>query len=57
LEADESPLPPQIQEGLGEFVGASRTGPAGAHVGVGLGVMHELMKLEVTEVVGTEGLP
>jgi len=52
LEASESPLPPQIQEALGELVGAAREGLLALSVGVGLGVVHELMELEVTEVVG-----
>src|SRR6266545_2381928 len=55
LEASESPLPPQIQEALGELVGAAREGLLALSVGVGLGVVHELMELEVTEVVGAKG--
>src|ERR671934_2013070 len=55
LEALESPLPPQIQEALGELVGAAREGLLALSVGVGLGVVHELMELEVTEVVGAKG--
>ncbi len=47
LEAPESPLPPQIQEVLGELVGAAREGLLALSVGVGLGVVHELMELEV----------
>ncbi len=47
LEATESPLPPQIQEALGELVGAAREGLLALSVGVGLGVVHELMELEV----------
>jgi hypothetical protein len=50
--AIESPLPPQIQEALGELVGAAREGLLALSVGVGLGVVHELMELEVDEVVG-----
>jgi putative transposase len=52
LEASESPLPAGIQEALGELVGAAREGLLALSVGVGLGVVHELMELEVTEVVG-----
>src|SRR2546430_1722133 len=52
LEASESPLPPQIQEALGELVGAAREGLLALSVGVGLGVVHELMGREVDEVVG-----
>jgi len=54
-EASESPLPPEIQEALGELVGAAREGLLALSVGVGLGVVHELMELEVTEVVGPKG--
>src|ERR687892_544650 len=55
LEAAESPLPAQIQEALGEMVGAAREGLLALSVGVGLGVVHELMELEVDEVVGPKG--
>lgn len=54
-EAIESPLPPQIQEVLGELVGATRDGLLALSVGVGLRVVHELMELEVCEVVGPKG--
>ncbi len=53
--AIESPLPPQIQEALGELVGAAREGLLALSVGVGLGVVHELMELEVNDVVGPKG--
>src|SRR4051812_47941569 len=49
------PLPPQIQEALGELVGAAREGLLALSVGVGLSVVHELMELEVAEVVGPKG--
>src|SRR5438552_5339039 len=52
LEASESPLPPQIQEALGELVGAAKEGLLALSVGVGLGFVHELMEREVDEVVG-----
>ncbi|MCA1679644.1 MAG: IS256 family transposase [Actinobacteria bacterium] len=55
LEASESPLPPQVQEALGELVGAAKEGLLALSVGVGLGVVHELMQLEVEEVVGPKG--
>ncbi len=51
----ESPLPPPIQEALGELVGAAREGLLALSVGVGLGVVHELMEAEVDEVVGPKG--
>src|SRR3954470_1647249 len=54
-EALESPLPPRIQEALGELVGAAREGLLALSVGVGLSVVHELMELEVAEVVGPKG--
>ena len=56
-EAIESPLPPQILEALGELVGAAREGLLALSVGVGLGVVHELMELEVDEVVGPNDKP
>jgi hypothetical protein len=40
----ESPLPAQIQEALGELVGAAREGLLALSVGVGLGVVHELAR-------------
>ena len=55
LRASESPLPPRIQEALGELVGAAREGLLALSVGVGLGVVRELMELEVDEVVGAKG--
>jgi putative transposase len=55
LEASESPLPPQVQAALGELVGAAKEGLLALSVGVGLGVVHELMELEVAEVVGPKG--
>ena len=51
-EALESPLPAEIQEALGELVGAAREGLLALSVGVGLGVVHSLMEREVDEVVG-----
>ncbi len=55
VEALESPLPAEIQEVLGELVGAAREGLLALSVGVGLRVVHELMEAEVTEVVGPKG--
>jgi len=46
-EASESPLPPQLQEALGELVGAAREGLLALSVGVGLDVVDELMEFEV----------
>src|SRR3954451_14614607 len=55
LEASEGPLPAPVQEALGELVGAAREGLLALSVGVGLSVVHELMELEVDEVVGPKG--
>jgi len=55
VEASGSPLPARVQEALGELVGAAREGLLALSVGVGLGVVHELMELEVDEVVGPKG--
>jgi len=49
------PLPPRVQEALGELVGVAREGLLALSVGVGLGVLAELMEEEVTEVVGPRG--
>jgi len=54
-EAIESPLPAEIQEALGELVGAAKEGLLALSVGVGLRVVHELLEAEVTEVVGPKG--
>jgi putative transposase len=54
-QASESPLPAEIQEALGELVGAAREGLLALSVGVGLRVVHELMEAEVTEIVGPKG--
>ncbi len=55
VEALESPLPAEIQEALGELVGAAREGLLALSVGIGLRVVHELMEAEVDEVVGSKG--
>jgi putative transposase len=54
-EASEMPLPAEIQEALGELVGAAREGLLALSVGLGLRVVHELMEHEVDEVVGPKG--
>src|SRR5438067_7909928 len=51
----ESPLPAEIQEALGELVGAAREGLLALSVGLGLTDVHQLMEAEVTEVVGPKG--
>jgi putative transposase len=55
VDVSESPLPAEIQEALGELVGAAREGLLALSVGLGLGVVHELMEREVEEVVGPKG--
>jgi len=53
--ASEAVLPVRVQEALGELVGAAREGLLALSVGVGLGVLAELMAEEVDEVVGPKG--
>jgi putative transposase len=48
-------LPPSVQEALGELAGAAKEGLLALSVGVGLGVLHELIEAEVDEVVGPKG--
>ena len=53
--AQEAVLPARVQEALGELVGVAREGLLALSVGVGLGVLAELMEEEVDEVVGPKG--
>ena len=53
--ADTAALPERVQEALGELAGAAKEGLLALSVGVGLGVLHELMAEEVDEVVGPRG--
>jgi putative transposase len=48
-------LPERVQEALGELVEAAKEGLLALSVGVGLGVLSELMEEEVEEVVGLKG--
>ena len=48
-------LPERVQEALGELAGAAKEGLMALSVGVGPGVLHELMEAEVEEVVGPKG--
>jgi putative transposase len=48
-------LPARVQEALGELAAAAREGLLALSVGVGLGVLAELMEEEVVEVVGAKG--
>jgi putative transposase len=53
--AEERALPPRVQEALGELVGSAKEGLLALSVGVGLGVLAELLEEEVAEVVGAKG--
>ena len=48
-------LPPGVQEALGQLVGSAKEGLLALSVGVGLGVLAELLEEEVVEVVGPKG--
>src|ERR687892_726526 len=48
-------LPPRVQEALGQLVGSAKEGLLALSVGVGLGVLAELLEEEVIEVVGPKG--
>jgi transposase-like protein len=48
-------LPERVQEALGELAGAAKEGLLALSVGVGLGVLNELMAEEVDDVVGPKG--
>ena len=54
-EASECPLPAEIQEALGELVGAAREGLLALSVGLGLRVVHELMESRGDRGRGPEG--
>jgi len=52
---EELALSPRVQEALGELVGSAKEGLLALSVGVGLGVLAELLEEEVVEVVGAKG--
>ena len=52
---DEGVLPERVQEAFGQLVGAARDGLLALPVEVGLGVLRELLELEVDELVGPKG--
>jgi putative transposase len=52
--ASEPALPASVQEALGELVGAAKAGLLALSVGVGLGVLSEMMEAELDEVVGAK---
>ena len=47
---EELALPPRVQEALGELVGSAKEGLLALSVGVGLGVLAELLEEEVVDV-------
>ena len=52
---DQVVLPARVQEALGDLVESAKEGLLALSVGVGLGVLAELMEEEVDEVVGPKG--
>jgi transposase-like protein len=54
-QVDELALPPRVQEVLGELVSSAKEGLLALSVGVGLGVLSELLEEEVDDVVGPKG--
>ncbi len=52
---DEVVLPERVQEALGQLVGSAKEGLLALSVGVGLGVLAELLEEEVEDVVGAKG--
>ncbi len=55
LQASEMPLPAELQEALGELVGAAREGLLALSVGAGLSLVSRLMELEVERLAGPKG--
>jgi putative transposase len=55
VNAVEEPFAPRVQEALGQLVGAAKEGLLALSVGVGLGVLEELMAEEVEDVCGPRG--
>lgn len=53
--AEELALPPRVQEALGQLVGSAKEGLLALSVGLGLGVLTELLEEEVSELVGPKG--
>jgi putative transposase len=53
--SEETVLPERVQEALGQLVGAAKEGLLALSVGVGLGVLAELLEEEVDDVVGAKG--
>jgi putative transposase len=55
MDAVEESLSPRVRQALGQLVGAAKEGLLALSVGVGLGVLSELMEEEVEDVVGPKG--
>jgi transposase-like protein len=53
--SDEAVLPERVQEAFGQLVGAAKQGLLALSVEVGLGVLGELLELEVDQLVGPKG--
>ena len=49
---EEGLLPERVQEALGQLIGAAREGLLALSAEVGLGVLRELLEVEVEEIVG-----
>lgn len=54
-DARQPELPASVQEAWGELVADAREGLLALRVGVGRGVLQELMELEIAEIVGPRG--
>jgi putative transposase len=53
--SEEVVLPEPVREALGQLVGSAKEGLLALSVGVGLGVLAELLEEEVVDVVGVKG--
>ena len=51
----EAVLPERVQDALGQLVGSAKEGLLALSVGLGLGVLAELLEEEVVDVVGVKG--
>jgi putative transposase len=52
---DEAVFPERVEDALGELLGAAKEGLLALSVEVGLGVLQELLELEVDQIVGPKG--
>jgi hypothetical protein len=52
---DETALPEDVQEALGQLLGAAKEGLLALSVEVGLGVLRELLEEDVEQIVGPKG--